>query len=214
MSLSYSLLFETIFMPSPTLYLFLFTALFLPAFTIPISAQSPPGVQNFFAARRYDDYVGEARIAMVRQLEGDNWSIVDSIYNWTEPGENTVLKINQRDLTPFVNEQGDLVYWVADVAPQFPGGQKAIQQYMRDVIGPSVSGPDDEVQNSVYIRCTIGVKGDISEVAEAQRHADWIPVETIAQCLDAVRYMPAWSPGIFKGQPVRVCVLVEVALKE
>ncbi len=192
----------------------LFVAFFLPFFATNISAQSPSGLQNFFAARHYDDQEGAARIALVRDLEKNGWYEIDSIYEWRDAADKTPFRTIQRDLSPFVNEQGEVVYWVTDVAPQFPGGRLAIQQYMSDVVGPIVSGPDDEVQNSVYVRCTIGPGGSIGNVAEAQPPAPWIPVEIVAQCLDAVRYMPAWSPGIFKGKPVRVCVLVEVGLKE
>ena len=192
---------------------FVFSTLFFLS-SIAVSAQPIPGVINFLSARQYDDYEGTARIALVRELEKNDWYVIDSIYEWREEGDKTPLRTTKRDLSPFVNDEGEMVHWVSDVAPQFPGGRKGIQQYMRDVVGPVVSGPDDEVQNSVYIRCTIGPDGSVGEVAEAQKHAQWVPVEIIAQCLDAVRYMLAWSPGVFRDKPVQVCVLVEVALKE
>ena len=180
----------------------------------PAAAQTPTGIMTFFSARWYDRYEGEARIALVRQLEADGWFAVDTIYEWTDhPGE-TALRTTKCDLAPYVDDDGEVVYWVADVAPQFPGGKKALRQYLHDVIGPIMSGPDDEVHNSIYVRCTIATDGSILQVAGAQPHADWIPVETITRCLDAVRYMPAWSPGTFQGKPVRMCQLVEVALKE
>lgn len=206
-------------MPHPTPFLPMYfqsslcITLFLLAFPIAVPAQADTGVMNFFAARQYDDYEGEARIALVRELEKDGWYIVDSIYEWGEGG-TTLFHANKRDLSPFVNNQGEVVYWVSDVAPRFPGGKKAMQQYMLDVLGAVVAEQDMEVQNSVYVRCTIGIDGTISEVAEAQPHPPWVPVEIITQCVDAVRYMPAWSPGVFRSKPVRVCVLVEVALKE
>ncbi len=171
-------------------------------------------VQNFFAAQQYDDYEGEARIAAVRTLEKNDWFEVDSLYEWVGHGDATALRLNRRDLSPYADDSGEIVYWVADVSPQFPGGHKALQQYMRDVVGDVVSGPDDEVQNSIYIRCTIAIDGSITDVAEAQPHPGWVPIEIITQCLDAVRYMPRWSAGVFKGKAVRVAVLVEVALKE
>ncbi len=190
---------------------------FLPlllAFSPTIAAQSTGGLMHFFAARQYEDYEGEARIALVRELEKNDWYLVDSVYEWRDEGDKTPFRTTRRDLSPYVDEGGEVVYWVTDVAPQFPGGRKAVQQYMLDVLGASASGPDDEVQSSVYIRCTIGMDGSISDVAEAQQHPPWVPVEIITQCLDAVRYMPAWSPGVFKSKPVRVCILVEVGLKE
>ena len=187
---------------------------FLLAAAAPAAAQTPTDVMTFFSARWYDRYAGTERIALVRQLEADGWFAVDTIYEWTDhPGE-TALRTTKCDLAPYVDDDGEVVYWVADVAPQFPGGKAALRQYLHDVIGPVMSGPDDEVHNSIYVRCTIAADGSILQVAGAQPHADWIPVETITRCLDAVRYMPAWSPGTFQGKTVRVCLLVEVALKE
>lgn len=197
-------------MPHPILLI----ALFLLAFLPPAAGQSTAGVQHFLAARQYDDYAGEARIALVRELEKNGWYLVDSIYEWRDEGDQTPFRTNKLDFSPYVDDGGEVVYWVTDLAPQFPGGRKALQQYMLDVLGAGVSGPDDEVQSSVYIRCTIGTDGSIDDVAEAQQHPPWVPVEIITHCLDAVRYMPAWSPGVFKGKPVRVCVLVEIGLKE
>ena len=197
-----------------TLLRFLAIALFLLLFITTASAQSTSGVMNFFAARQYDDYEGEARIAKVRQLEKDNWYLVDSIYEWRDNGDNTPYSTTKRDLSPYVDESGEIVYWVTDIAPKFPDGRKGIQQYMREVVGTVVSGPDDETQNSIYIRCTIASDGSITDVAEAQLHPGWIPIEIIMQCLDAVRYMPAWSAGVSRGKAVRVCMLVEVALRE
>ena len=195
------------------LYALLFAlSLFGPA----ISAQTQPAqsVMKFFSARQYDDYQGAARMTAVRQLQDNDWQGIDSFYGLPDQYGQSPLHVTKTDLAPFVDNDGYVVYWVTEVAPQFPGGKVALQQYKQDVIGLRLSGPNDEVQQSVYIACTIASDGSLVDLAEAQPHGDWIPREIVEQCLDTVRYMPVWTPGRFLDKPVRTRVLVEFSLKE
>ncbi len=184
-------------------------------FGFPLFAQdqSGPGVMRLFSARQYDDYQGETRARRVDQLRKDDWQARDSFYDLPAQYGNSVLRIEQTDLAPYTSEDGYVVYLVPEVAPQFPGGAAALQQYKQDVLGPAFAGPDDEVQKSVYIYCVITADGQVTGVREAQSHYGIIPEDVIMHCLDAVRYMPAWSPGLFNGKPVQVARLLEFSLK-
>ncbi len=197
------------------MFKFLLPVLCIFLYPMQVSAQqgSAPSVMKLFSARQYDDYQGDARITQVRLLQKNDWQARDSFYDLPDQYGKSQLRISRNDLAPYVNEDGYIVYLVPEVAPQFPGGEAALQLYKQDVLGPDLAGPNDEVQRSVYIRCIIATDGRVTDVEEAQPHYNLVSEAFLNRCLDAVRYMPVWSPGLFNGKPVPVCQLVEFSLR-
>ena len=165
-------------------------------------------LRKCFSANWYDRYQGATRMAVVRALQESDWQAVDSTYGLPDKDGNPRMRLEKVDLAPYVNEDGYIVYWVPEVAPQFPGGDKALQQFMNDVLQQDSAILDHGLYNAVYISCVIGIDGQTSEVAEAFPHRAGIPAVVAENCLDAVRYMPAWMPGQFNGKPVRVRRLI------
>jgi len=194
----------------------LFLILLFATHFVPLSAQSrpEPTINAYFSARQYDDYQGAARVAQIQQLQKNDWQALDSMYGLPDENGKSSLEISKTDLAPFVNDDGHIIYLAPEVAPLFPGDKKALQQYKFDALAPLSSGPGDEVQKSVYIKCIIGTDGRVTAVKEAQSHYGMVPDEVLQRCLDAVRYMPVWSPGLFHGKPVNVGILLEFSLKE
>lgn len=174
-----------------------------------VIAQEQHSVFFYYAAEWYDRFEGAARLAEVQKLQQDQWISIDTFYDLTneQSGVHT-MRTQKNHLEPYLDEEGYVVYWVPEVAPQFPGGKKALDLFTKDVIGSKV----ESVQASVFIRCTIDVDGTVKSVAEAQSHPEFIPRDVIDNCLDAVRYMPNWKPGMFRGKPVRVCRLITFSL--
>ncbi len=187
--------------------------LILLMYYVPVSAQEPskPSVMKLLSARQFDDYQGDARIKQVEQLRKNDWQALDSIYGLPDQNGHRPLEIIKTDLAPYVDNDGYIVFLVPEVAPQFPGGEKALKQFKRDVLFPfiQITNPDDNyVSNAVYIRFTVNSDGQITDVVEAQPHSEGIPKALAEQCLDAVKYMPVWEPGLFHGKPVRTCMLI------
>jgi hypothetical protein len=189
-------------------------ALFFCVSSATAQTQAPPNVMTLFSAQWYDHFEGSARMVEVDKLQRNSWNAVDTFYEMTSEAGKTEFRTVEHFMGPYMDEDGYVVHLVPDVAPMFPGGPKALEQYKRDFLGPIVSGPNDEVQKSIYIRCTIDADGSIIHVAAAQSHADVVPEDIIAQCLDAVAHMPKWSPGMYRGKPVRACRLIDFSLKE
>jgi hypothetical protein len=179
-----------------------------------VTAQPAPNVMTFFSARDYDRYVGESRMEAIKKLEKNGWYAIDTFYEMFSHAGKRTMQTSKTYLAPFLDENGVVVHLVPEVAPQFPGGKNALAQFKRDVLGFNTPGATEEVQKSIYIRCTISSDGSVTDVAEAQRHEDDIPREVIIQCLDGVRYMPTWTPGLYRGKPVSVGVLMDFSLKE
>ena len=179
-------------------------------------AQGPsnPGLIKYFSAQRYDRYADSLRFIQVRQLQAQDWQAVDSTLGLF--GQDGLLrpKLTKIDLAPYANDDGYIVYWVPELAPEFAGGNQALQNYINDVLHPYKIDVEVGRHSSVYVRCVIGADGQVSDVAEAIPHREWIPAEIAGQCVDAVRYMPPWLPGQFNGKPVRVNRLIVFPLVE
>lgn len=118
------------------------------------------------------------------------------------------------DLAPFVGEMGETVFFVTDIAPCFPGGQASFQDYLQNTLGRLLAKPGESVQNSLRFKFLVEKDGAINMVESAQPIAEWIPAEVVQQCVQALQEMPAWSPGIYKGRPVAVKMLMVFGLGE
>lgn len=192
--------------------------IFLLLFTITIPAQTTLPITKFFSARSYDRYQGTARTALVQELQDRDWQALDSIYGMPDQDGIRRWETAKTDLAPYVNNDGYIVYWVPEVSPQFPGGETALQQYENDVVFPRSINPNGGRRglssSAIYIRCMINSDGQVTEVAEAVPHREWVSAELVERCVDAVRYMPPWSPGLFHGKPVRVNKLIVFTLAE
>ena len=176
---------------------------------------TPSVLRKCFSANWYDRYQGATRVAVVRALQDNDWQAVDSTYGMPDEKDGIRrMRLDKVDLAPYVNNDGYIVYWVPEVPPQFPGGEKGLQQYMNDVLHQDSAMLDNGLYNAVYISCIIGIDGQTSEVAEASPHRESIPAVVAENCLDAVRYMPPWTPALFNSKPVRVCRLIVFLLKK
>ena len=184
-------------------------------FAINIANTQPATVMQLFSARWYNNLEGEARKQALIKLQQDHWYTLGTLYGMDHSPEKPSFQVSKTYLAPYQDDHGNAAHLVPEVAPQFPGGNKALEQFKSDVLGTLYAGPNDEVQKSFYIRCTVGKDGVVSDIMEAQEHdVAVIPRELLLKCMDAVRYMPEWKPGYDRGKPVNVCVLIDFSLKE
>lgn len=94
----------------------------------------------------------------------------------------------------------DYEYQFADVMPQFPGGNQALQAYMKKNIKYPREAQDGGIKGTVLMGFVVERDGSISDVKV---------LKSVHPLLDAeaerfVKQMPKWQPGIQKGKPVRV----------
>jgi len=177
------------------------------------TAQTSLNPGAYFSAEWFDHFEGDARIAELKKLQDHNYYAMDTIYELGEKQGSNKFSIVKTLLAPYLDEDGIVVHLVPAQAPKFPGGQKALNQYARESLGPYSAGPDDEAQQTVFIRYIIDVDGSIIHVEEAQKHQGWISQDVIVQCIDTVRFMPKWSPGMDRGVAVRVPKMLSFSLK-
>jgi TonB family protein len=84
------------------------------------------------------------------------------------------------------------------VHPEFPGGLKALQKFLRK----EIYYPDDalllNVQDNVLVQFIVGKDGHVREVQAIKYNSTILSEEAVR----VVKRMPRWKPGTKDGQPV------------
>ena len=175
----------------------------------PLASFHAQTVWQFLSAREYLEMPnGPEKSARIRDLEYDGWKKTDTLTDFEQKRH-----IRTVDLAPFVDSMGNAVFLVPELSPEFPGGRASLQDYWQNFLGDILARPDEGVQLSVYIKFVVQTDGTIAEVAPANPLPDWIATEISQRCLEAVRQMPPWTPGQYRGRPVKVVLLADMGLR-
>ena len=98
-----------------------------------------------------------------------------------------------------------------DIAPQYPGGSKAMLKYFED----SVRYPEPErtkgLQGNVYLKFTVTKKGKITKV-EATNGVPYAP-NLVKEAIRLMQAMPKWIPANKKGKVVEAEYNLSVPFK-
>ncbi|HLP96019.1 MAG TPA: hypothetical protein VK168_18380 [Saprospiraceae bacterium] len=183
-----------------------FAPLGLLLFATALPAQT---VWQFFSARYYHDMPnGSEKSDRIRDLEYDGWKNSDTLIDLDQKQH-----IRTVDLSPLVDEMGEAVFLVSEVSPEFPGGKAGLQDYLQNYLGDLAAGPSEGAQNMIYIKFVVQKDGSIQGVSFANPVPDWISPDIPQRCLSAVEQMPPWTPGTYRGRPVKVAFMIEIGLK-
>jgi hypothetical protein len=153
---------------------------------------------------------GPEKSQQIRDLEHRSWVHKDAFIDQ----KGNALEAEKVDLSPFVDNLGETTFLVTDITPEFPGGAIALKDYLQNLLGDLLARSTDEVQNTLFIKFTVLKDGKIEAVEPANPFLDWIPISVTQRCMAALRDMPAWTPGIFKEDPVRVKLLMTLSLRK
>jgi len=96
-----------------------------------------------------------------------------------------------------------------EVMPDFPGGQKAMLQWLSDNLIYPVIAQEQGIQGRVIVRFVVGPDGRVSG-AEIQRSLD---PSCDREALRVVNRMPRWIPGKQNGQAVSVYYTLPVLFR-
>lgn len=99
-----------------------------------------------------------------------------------------------------VIDDTDPVFTLVEVMPEFPGGKKALMQYLAENITYPAEAKKEGVQGRVFINFTIEKNGKVNDVKVLRG----IGSACDEEALRVVRSLPDWKPGLQDGIPVRV----------
>ena len=95
---------------------------------------------------------------------------------------------------------------MADVNPQFPGGEKALMKFLQSNLRYPPIAFENQTQGTVHVQFIIDTNGDVADVKVIRPIADGCTEEAIR----VVSIMPKWTPGILNKQPVKVIYTLPV----
>ena len=97
----------------------------------------------------------------------------------------------------------------ADIEPEYPGGQAAMQQFIQShVIYPESSREMNE-QGTVYVQFVVNLDGSITEVRVLKGVSDSLDAEAIR----VIKLMPNWKPGMQAGKAARLRHIIPIAFR-
>ena len=100
------------------------------------------------------------------------------------------------------------VYGSAEVYPQFPGGEKAMQQFIRENLHYPEIARVQNITGAIHIYFVIqfnGIVRDVKVIKGLQPDLD-------NEAVRVIRLMPLWKPGIRGGIPVNVRCIIPITV--
>lgn len=158
------------------------------------------------------DALDEKRIDHINVLKG---KAATEIYG--AEGKNGVIEIKTKKpvlldvvvKTEAQTEPDDKPFDVVEQMPEFPGGQEALMQFLRQEVKYPKEAEEKGLQGRVVVRYIIEKDGSISEVEIAKSVNEYLDAEAIR----VVNAMPKWIPGKQKGEPVRVKFTIPITFR-
>lgn len=97
-------------------------------------------------------------------------------------------------------DSGEQVFTSVENAPQFPGGRKALQQYLQQHLKVPQKALDAKVTGKIQVRFVVDKTGRVKDVIAGND----IGYGCAAAAEQVVSDMPHWTPGKQDGKPVAV----------
>jgi protein TonB len=112
------------------------------------------------------------------------------------------LALSQEPTVKEIDTTKNPIYSVVEEDAQFPGGQKALGQYIADNINMHevIGCGSEEFYSKVFVQFVINKEGCV-EQAEIHKSTAYCPPCNI-EALRVVRNMPKWTPGKVGSEPV------------
>lgn len=133
---------------------------------------------------------------------------------------NQIMKYKRWDETGHVTKQFETLntiqtkdgkntheFTIIEVAPEFPGGIKALYAYIADHVRVQADAEKARIKGKVIIKFIIDQTGKATDAEVVQPLYPSLDEEA----LRLVRKMPRWKPGQQEGKPVRVTYQLPIA---
>jgi TonB family protein len=102
--------------------------------------------------------------------------------------------------------EGEQVFTAVEEMPRYPGGEKALMQYLsRSISYPEISSKQG-IQGRVVVRFVVGKKGDITDIDIIRGVDPSLDKEAVR----VIKSMPKWTPGKQNGKAVPVYYVLPI----
>ena len=115
-----------------------------------------------------------------------------------------------RTIEYYAPAETDTVYLSSEQLPEFPGGQKAMFQYISDNVIYPMSARQNGIQGRALCQFVVNKSGDLVDFVVVKSSGDSSLDQEAVRVLSS---MPKWTPGRSNGEIVRVKYTVPVTFK-
>ena len=107
------------------------------------------------------------------------------------------------------NRGKDFVFDVVEQMPSFPGGMKALFDYLDKNIKYPAKAVKNKIQGRVIVQFTVDEKGNLSDIKVVKSVEPYLDAEAVR----VVKSMPRWNPGMQNGKAVKVRYTLPVTFR-
>lgn len=125
----------------------------------------------------------------------------------THPDGSVTIKHNGQDVE--IKKAGDDAFSVPDEMPQYPGGEKAMLEFLSTNIKYPESAKQAKTEGRVTIQFVVGSDGACRNFKVLRG----VSPDLDAEAVRVLSSMPKWTPGKFEGKPVPVRYTVPINFK-
>jgi len=119
--------------------------------------------------------------------------------------QSYVPVMTEEEPTPVAEE----IFTFVEEYPEFPGGDKALREYILNNIKYPEVARTSGITGTVYVQFVVEKDGSISDVKVVRGIGGGCDEEAVR----VVKSMPRWKPGKQRGQPVRVYFTLPIEFK-
>ncbi|HEY3370331.1 MAG TPA: TonB family protein [Prolixibacteraceae bacterium] len=135
---------------------------------------------------------------------------VNSILNLTLLLSNEGLQIPSQSKDQIVENStdslGNPVYRIVEEMPEFPGGYKALRQFIAETVQYPISAQEKGIQGKVYVSFVIQEDGSVARIKiEKSVHPS-----LDSEAIKVIKQMHHWKPGHQSGKAVKVSYTVPI----
>ena len=126
-----------------------------------------------------------------------------------EPFTFTLSEHLFEQLLDIATSEEDTVYQIVEEMPKFPGGEKALMDYVSNNVKYPEEAKNKNIAGRVFVSFVVEKDGSIGEVKVLRGIGGGCDEEAVR----VIKGMPKWKPGMQKGKPVRVSYQIPIYFK-
>ena len=107
------------------------------------------------------------------------------------------------------NRGKDFVFNVVEQMPSFPGGKKAMMEYLKENTEYPAKAVKNKIQGRVIVQFTVDEKGRLSDIKVVKS----VEPSLNAEAVRVIKSMPRWNPGMQNGKAVKVRYTLPVTFR-
>ena len=150
------------------------------------------------------------QVTTILEVVGDDEIIQDeidiSIEDRPDQAAQTYVPVLVEEAPEPVAEE---IFTFVEEYPEFPGGEKALYEYIKNNVNYSELAIKTNIEGTVYVEFVVEKDGSISDVKVLRGIGGGCDEEAVR----VVKSMPKWKPGKQRGQPVRVYYTLPIDFK-